>query len=441
MENLNIPVKHRRTGLYVYCNQCKGYSNKKVGRLIKTSTCNHPPAKQVFKIKVHVPGTKRDTRQKNLNTRDVEDAGKKCAEFIDQLKVTNYKLTLASTLHNSDPIHWLLIYQMNRFIEYITNGGFYAFESPKELDVTTIKDYKRNFRYFLESLAGQVDIKTIRLDEIREVHIELFHNYLKKKKYAPKSYNNIMGSMRSFFNHLIDYEELDIKNPFNKVPIIAVHYNPAIYSKEEFEKILSVVTSANGYNVNAKRNYYRSWLPIAFKFGMFTCLRLDELVHLKYSDIFNEDGIWLMKVENIKVNALLGETNDNNKRIVILPVIAELFKVLTEECDFDKNQGANRYIFEPESTRSNVHSIIGKGFTHYKRIAKIEGDKSFKELRTTYTTKLGIKYGEKFASFVTDHSSNNVVDKHYMEKKAKAKVMCDFTVFSKKLPTQNGTDG
>jgi hypothetical protein len=68
-----------------------------------------------------------------------------------------------------------------------------------------------------------------------------------------------MGSLRSFYNHLIDYEEFNIRNPFRKVPILSVHYNPATYSKEEFDKILSVVTEANGYDKIAKRNWYRSW--------------------------------------------------------------------------------------------------------------------------------------------------------------------------------------
>jgi len=55
--------------------------------------------------------------------------------------------------------------------------------------------------------------------------------------------------------------------------------------------------------------------------------------------------------------------------------------------------------------------------------------KSFKDLRTTFTTGLAVKYGEKFASLVTDHSSKDVLDKHYIEKIAGAKAMRYFSPF------------
>ena len=318
---------------------------------------------------------------------------------------------------------------MDRYIKYITNGGFHSFESPKELDISTINDYNRNFRYFLESLAGQVDILRLRFDDIRDGHVDIFHQYLTKKMYSRKSYNNIMGSLWSFYNHLIDYEEFNIRNPFRKVPILYVHYNPVTYSKEEFDKILSVVTEANGYDKKAKRNWYRSWLPTAFKFGIYTNLRLDELGNLRFSDIFEDDGAWFLRIDNIKVNALLGITDASVKRSMIISVIPELNKVLSEECDFEHNQGSDVYVFEPESSRRTIHSAIGKGFTHYKRVAKIDDGKSFKELRTTFTTGLAVKYGEKFASLVTDHSSKDVVDKHYLDQLVKAKAMRDFSPF------------
>jgi integrase len=201
------------------------------------------------------------------------------------------------------------------------------------------------------------------------------------------------------------------------------------YASEEFEALLSVVTHENGSDRKKKCNYYRQWLPTAFKIGTFTGLRLDEVVHLKFKDIFNDDGVWLLKVDNIKVNTLLGLKSDRRKRSVVIAVIDELWEVLTNECNFHKYQGTDRYILSPELGRKTVHSIVSKGFTHYKRVAKINGKKSFKELRTTFATKLIAKYGEKYTSFVTDHTGKDVVDKHYTDKKVKAKTMKDFSVF------------
>jgi len=429
MKNLNIPSKYRQTGLYVYCNKCKSYSNISKGCLKKSISCDHPPSKQVFKLKIHVPNTRNSSRTKILSTRDPKVAEQQRIEFIKLLEENSYNLQSAENDHDPEQDKYLLLYQMQKFIKYISNGGFYSFESPKELDKSTIKDYERNFKYFLQSIESQVDIHTLHFNDVQEKHIDIFHKFLLNKNYSRKTYNNIMGSMRAFYNHIIEYEEYDIRNPFKKVPVLSVHYNPTTFTKEEFERILSVTSLENGYDLKTKRNCFRSWLTTAFKFGIYTNLRLDELAKLKFSDIFQDDGIWLLKVNNIKVNALLGIADESIKRNMIIPVIPELHKVLTEECEFDKNQAIDQYIFDPLSSRETVYNIISKGFTHFKRVAQIDNNKSFKELRTTFTTALAVKYGEKYASLVTDHSSKDVVEKHYIEKISRAKTMLDFSPF------------
>ena len=129
MEKLNIPAKYRRTGFYVYCNECGGYSNIQVGHLKRTPSCNHPPEKQVFKIKVHVRGTRNGCKMLTLKTRDIQEVEKKRIEYIELLKSNNYQLPQASATEKSNPNRWLLLYQMERFVEYKKNGGFYAHEA------------------------------------------------------------------------------------------------------------------------------------------------------------------------------------------------------------------------------------------------------------------------------------------------------------------------
>ena len=85
MQNLRITAKHKRTGLYIYCYRCKGYSNIKTGCLKKSSTCNHPPRNQVYKLKIHVPGTKNITKTKVLNTRDIKEVDVLRLEYHTQV--------------------------------------------------------------------------------------------------------------------------------------------------------------------------------------------------------------------------------------------------------------------------------------------------------------------------------------------------------------------
>ena len=190
MESLKIPEKYRRTGLYVYCYKCHRYSNIKDGYLKKSKNCNHPPERQVFKLKIHLPGTRKMCRTMVLHTRDIKEIDKMRMDFIEYLKQNNY--TKLDIKHDEvpDAERYLLAYQMSRYLDFITNGGFDHFEAPRELTIGTINDYKRHFRYFIESIANAVNIKTIRVDayEIQEEHIDLFHKYLKKKESSDKTY-------------------------------------------------------------------------------------------------------------------------------------------------------------------------------------------------------------------------------------------------------------
>jgi integrase len=196
------------------------------------------------------------------------------------------------------------------------------------------------------------------------------------------------------------------------VHIRPVNYNPQEFSSAEFYKVLSATSYENGYDKKERRNRYRDWLPTTFKLGAFSCLRLDELVHMKYKDIVNIDGIWVLESMNRKANKLID--NKNKRRIKRIPVIPELYQILFDECDFGNKKGKDEYIIAPKLGRLTVKSIISKGFTHYKRIAGIEENKCFKELRTTYISKHRAEFGDLgLTATISDHSNLKVVDKHY----------------------------
>lgn len=431
MENLRIPEKYRRVGLYVYCNKCKRYSHIKTGCLKKSPDCNHPPDRQVYKLKVHVPGTKNVLRTLVINSRDIEEVEKKRLDFIDHLKSNEYNNTCSSSSDVPEANRFLLLYQMDRFTEYISKGGHYEFEAPRKLTISTIKDYKRNFRYFIKSIDGFANIKTIRVDMIKKEHIELFHKFIREKTPSDKTYNNIMGSLRAFYNHLINYEEFQIKNPFNVVPVLSIQYDTQSFSSDEFYKVLSVTTNENGYDEKHERNRYRDWLPMAFKLGIFSCLRLEELVNVKYKDIIyiETERVWILESDNRKANKLI--VDKKNRRIKRIPVIQELHQILLEECDFENNMGKDEYIIAPKLERQTVKSLISKGFTHFKRKAEIDDEKCFKDLRTTYISRLRAEYGNLgLTATVSDHSNQEVVEKHYSAQIEAVKKSKDLRIFA-----------
>ena len=136
------------------------------------------------------------------------------------------------------------------------------------------------------------------------------------------------------------------------------------------------------------------------------------MVNLKYVEIIEEDGLSFLQSSNWKANKLI--SGKNNRRIKRIPVIPELRKVLSEECDFENNRGKDEYIIAPELGRQTVKDLITKGFTLFKRIAGIDEAKCFKELRTTYISRHRAEVGDRgLTAIISDHSNPKVIDKHY----------------------------
>ena len=64
MKKLTLPKNHFK-GLKIYCNKCKKYNPK----------CNHIDD-SLYRVVVHIPGTKNSTKIKTLISKNYEDAVK-----------------------------------------------------------------------------------------------------------------------------------------------------------------------------------------------------------------------------------------------------------------------------------------------------------------------------------------------------------------------------
>jgi len=90
--------------------------------------------------------------------------------------------------------------------------------------------------------------------------------------------------------------------------------------------------------------------------------------------------------------------------------------------------------FAENLARTTVNLTISQGFTHFKRIANISEDKCFKDLRTTFISKMhGEYYDFYLTTTISDHSSPKVVDKRYLAQIEMAKRMTNFRVFGEPL--------
>lgn len=434
MKPLYIREKDKSKGLFIFCLKCKkNINNKKCGlKGTHIRACDFTP-KHCFRAIIIVPesnGVKRKT--KVFKTRDIEEATRLKLEFEKQLKENKYHNT-SSPIPKENMKPFLLKKCMELYLNYLNNIGVPEYKI-KIRTIEHIKDVKRSFNFLLEALKnGGFDIDLFKINEINETTASLLHNFLLyKKNYSNKTYNNNIALVRHFISWLIEKKDYKIKNPFKEVVRRKVSADNLIITQKEFNLLLAQINHPNGLVKfpSGTRNYYRDWLKHAFILALETGLRREEFVKIKYKDIsFNENKQPVyIKVENYKVNRILGE-NSEGKRWKYVPITKNLL-ILLKELKYKEKLNTDLYLIgENESLgRKSMMLFTSKAFSHYWGLTKVNKELKLKHLRKTYLTSLVAKYGEK-ASFISNHSDISVLKNHYVNHSQIASATVDFSVF------------
>lgn len=172
-----------------------------------------------------------------------------------------------------------------------------------------------------------------------------------------------------------------------------------------------------------RTNYYRTWMKDAFRLGLYTGGRREEIVKLKWSGIkLNKKGsISYIETEHFKINRA------KKKKIVGKKLVKKKFAInfdlhkLLYDLGYEKYKGTDNYILAPEETASRTYmmKMISLAFTEYFKQIKAEELKQFKHLRKTYTTTMYLKLGDKLKDD-TAHTTMSVLHKHYINEAAVA---------------------
>ena len=223
--------------------------------------------------------------------------------------------------------------------------------------------------------------------------------------------------MVSFFNFLIEIEKVDIKNPF------AVYQSKSVGSqkietitKDEFEGILECVDNSDSLlKLGGKgevKNMYRDYLKVGFRLALLTGVRREELVDLRWSDIYISGETYFFMIKNKKV-----ERNDNinGEFYKYLPINSDLYDLLIE-LGYDKEGNPDNYILCPDRKESHltIMNTLSKSFTFYKNKAGITKNISLKHLRKTYISWVNRVMGKETGK-LTSHTSDGVLEGHYLD--------------------------
>lgn len=307
---------------------------------------------------------------------------------------------------------------MVKYREYMSGESKYA-HLKKNLTQEHIDECIRFCWKLVENVALTKNIKRTRPTDIKIEDVSNFYKWA-ENNYGDRSFNKCFIAVRAFFEFLIEIENIEMKNPFRKfVPKSVTPSSIDIITEDEFNQVLKAVDTYNPFitlgGKGEKKNLYKPYLKDGFKLFLLTGGRREEVVDLKWSDIFSTpQGVKLFIIDNLKVKRMK-KNNKECKKYIGINADLEDFLI---ELGMNEKIGRDEYILYPNrtSTTKTIMTDLSRGFSHYKKGAGIKKDISLSNLRKTYLTWHHQVLGDD-TGLVSSHSTTHVLEKYYLDPK------------------------
>ena len=219
-------------------------------------------------------------------------------------------------------------------------------ESEKKYSKHTVSAYVND----LEEFNKFLNINSVKLNEklnysfVRQWIVELSENGL-----SSRSINRKISSLKSYFNFLIAINKLNV-SPLKLHRNLKVEPKIIIpFNEREMDKVFEIFNNNSG-------KLDRDFLIIEILYS--TGIRRDELINLKFEDIYFEQGL-------IKV---LGKRNKER----LVPVLPNLLSKIKK---YSSNNSINSYLFKSKNGKkispSTIYRIVKKYFRQISSKNKI----------------------------------------------------------------------
>lgn len=444
-------IKHNQktTGLVIWCNKCKAnvYDKcKESGKPLKQ--CSNG-SKHVYKVYSFVPGSENSRKTKSLKTRNYDEAVKEAIRFHNEVKLkSSTELVQSESSIQTKHVHHphitksqrptLLIQSIAKFVSHLRGENV-----PEHLKVERseeyLKDVERHFERMVECLTGiGVETDTFLIDHVDDGVVGKIHSYLLHEcQFSNRTYNKAVGYYSSLYRWYSEEYNVPLRNPFGKVKRKKINHTPQAITKEQFEQILNQITPENGTRnyengVKKLRNLYRPWLKSAFQLALFSGRRREEIANLKFSDIIEEkDGVFLIRSEDLKVNRIQKRSEPEEKKYNYVPITPQLAQLLNDELGWSENKNTDRFIIAPEIIQNRAKLLtdgMSRGFSHFADQIAPDANLNFGSLRKTYISQMQV-FSQGNAKVITGHSSDSVIQNHYLDPIVLAKTARNFEVF------------
>ncbi|WP_313552966.1 tyrosine-type recombinase/integrase [Sphingobacterium multivorum] len=233
------------------------------------------------------------------------------------------------------------------------------------------------FKAYLDKLKTP----NLTLKDFTKEHFSAFLSHIIIDLEQSRGYrDDFLVFFQGFYNHLIDYKNLDITNitkTFKRIDKGKTKMHQAV-EIDDFHNVLQEIESYNFH------------LALMYKFMFFTLHRIETIVSIQFKNIDLKRNLIHLSSDIVK--------NDEQLSISIAQPLQELIKAYIEENEVDKDD----YLFGKDYERAKI-KLFGKvqskantfstQFSAFKRGAIEKGSKYINEYSTLYAAKhSGIKF-------------------------------------------------
>lgn len=271
----------------------------------------------------------------------------------------------------------------------------------REVGPERVRDYKQ----ILQKLPSNINTKPL----YRSKTIEQILALKPEAGMSVLTVNNYLAWASTFFDWAERNGYLD-RNPFRKTFL----KNPkrasearAAYTRDDLQKIFSTPQ----YRDHSFRHPHYYWLPLL---GLHSGARLNELCQLHLKDIRQEDGVWVLDINETDAGKRI-KTRSARRLVPVHPKLIELG--LLRYVEQMKEKGHTRLFPELKQMRDGSGQAASKWFARYRKplgLYKNTPKKDFHSFRTTLINELKQKgHPEAQVAAIVGHATEGLTYSTY----------------------------
>ncbi|HHJ3218803.1 TPA: tyrosine-type recombinase/integrase [Vibrio parahaemolyticus] len=296
------------------------------------------------------------------------------------------------------------------------------------LKVKSIRDIRRVQAEDVRKLLSQYPINAKKhklLSKLSGIDVIEANKKLQLAPLSPESIKDYIQKCSSFFEWCLQMELTDI-NPFKGMKFKKTRRDSEAkhaYNKADLQKLFST-------EIHTKKQYkhpHYYWLPLL---GVFTGARLNELCQLYKSDIYQEDGIWVISINDSRSGQRL-KNNFSRRLIPLHPKLVELGFI-----DYLTSVNHERLFPALKLERDGYGTAASKWFGRLKTRLGFGKGYDFHSLRHTVATQFkNNDVSPIVAGEILGHAQNNITYDRYGKSINLNKLLKAINVLQAELPT------